>query len=250
MKRWRASRVGLVLAALTLSACATTPTTGAHPSPSAEAPVVYAAIGASETYGIGAADRYRQAWPQVFYNDVLPRSAALYNFGIPGATTVRALQDEVPAAVAVHPTVVTVWLNVNDLISGVTPQDYEAQLRQVLHALRRDGQARVLVANTPDLAQLPAYRACLPNAPAGGPACLIPAEFMPTPQAVAGAVAAYNAAVSDAANKEGATLVDLHLDGTQISQHPEWISADGFHPSTQGYAVIAKQFEDAYRRAG
>jgi lysophospholipase L1-like esterase len=63
-------------------------------------------------------------------------------------------------------------------------------------------------------------------------------------------VAAYNAAVSDAANKEGATLVDLHLDGTQISQHPEWISADGFHPSTQGYAVIAKQFEDAYRRAG
>ena len=48
--------------------------------------------------------------------------------------------------------------------------------------------------------------------------------------------------------QEGATLVDLHLNDSQITQHPEWISADGFHPSRQGYAVIAKQFEDAYRR--
>jgi lysophospholipase L1-like esterase len=248
MRRVFLARVALVVAALTLGACASTPATGTRPLASGAAPVVYAAIGASETYGIGAGDRYRQAWPQVFYNDVLPRSAVLYNFGIPGATTARALHDEVPAALAVHPTVATVWLNVNDLISGVTAQDYEAQLRQVLHGLRRGGQARVLVANTPDLAQLPAYRACLPGAPAGGPACLIPAGFMPTPQAVAAAVAAYNTAISDAAKQEGATLVDLHLSDSQIAQHPEWISADGFHPSGQGYAVIAKQFEDAYRR--
>jgi acyl-CoA thioesterase I len=252
MSRWLAARVGagLILAALTSSACATTPIASTQPSPPAPVHVVYAAIGASETFGIGAGDRYRQAWPQVFYNDVLPQSAVLYNFGIPGATTAQALHDEVPAAVAVHPTVVTVWLNVNDLINGVAVADYEAQLRQVLHALRRGGQTRVLVANMPDLAQLPAYRACRPNAPAGGPACLIPAGFMPTPQAVAAAVAAYNTAISDAAKQEGATLVDLHLNDSQITQHPEWISADGFHPSSQGYAVIAKQFEDAFRRLG
>src|ERR1700674_72270 len=252
MGRWLAARVAasLVVAASTLSSCASTPPTRARPGTDAPVPGVYAAIGASETYGIGATDRYRQAWPQVFYNDVLPKSAMLYNFGIPGATTAQALHDEVPAAVAVHPTVATVWLNVNDLISGVTALDYEAQLRQVLHTLRRGGQARVLVANTPDLGQLPAYRACLPNAPAGGPPCLIPAGFMPTPQAVAAAVAAYNAAITEAVNLEGATLVDLHLNGTQISQHPEWISADGFHPSGQGYAVIAKLFEDAFRRVG
>jgi lysophospholipase L1-like esterase len=74
--------------------------------------------------------------------------------------------------------------------------------------------------------------------------------LVPTPQAVAAAVDAYNAAISQAAKLEGATLVDLHLNGAQISQHPEWLSADGFHPSEQGYAVIAKLFEDAYRRAG
>ena len=136
MTRWPLARIAasLIAVALTLSACATTPIAGTRPSGSAPPSVVYAAVGASETYGIGASDRYRQAWPQVFYNDVLPRSAVLYNFGIPGATTAQALHDEVPAAVAVHPTVATVWLNVNDLINGVAVGDYEIQLRQVLHA--------------------------------------------------------------------------------------------------------------------
>src|SRR5260370_14930613 len=209
-------RVALLAAALVLSACATTPTTGAQSTPSAPARVVYAAIGASETYGIGAGDRYRQAWPQVFFNDVLPRSAVLYNFGIPGATTAQALHEEVPAAVAVHPTLVTVWLNVNDLISGIAASAYEAELQQVLHTLRRGGQAQVLVANTPDLAQLPAYRSCFPNAPAGGPPCLIPAGVMPTPQAVAAAVAAYNTALTDPPNHKWPTLGELHLQHTHI----------------------------------
>jgi len=250
MTRSLAARLtgGLLGVALTLSACATTPAVGVQRSTSTTAPVVYAAIGASETYGIGASDRYRQAWPQVFFNDVLPPSAVLYNFGMPGATTAQALHDEVPAAVAVHPTVVTVWLNVNDLIRGVSAADYQAQLRQLLHAVRRGGQTQVLVANTPDLGQLPAYRACLPTAPTGGPACLIPDGLVPTPQVINAAVDAYNAAITQAAKQEGAALVDLHLNGDQIGQHPEWLSADGFHPSGQGYAVIAKLFEDAYRR--
>jgi lysophospholipase L1-like esterase len=242
--------VSLLGAAVTLSACATTPAIAVRPAASGAPPVIYAAIGASETYGIGATDRYRQAWPQVFYNDALARSAVLYNFGIPGATTAQALRDEVPAAVAVHPTLVTVWLNVNDLIGGVSASNYEAQLRQLLHTLRRGGQTQVLVANTPDLGQLPAYRACLPNAPAGGATCLIPDGLVPTLQAVAVAVDAYNAAISSAAKQEGATVVDLHLNGAQISQHPEWVSSDGFHPSAQGYAAIAKLFEDAYRPVG
>jgi lysophospholipase L1-like esterase len=252
MRGWLAARIaaGLLTAAFTLSACATTPIASIGRPAAAPAPIIYAAIGASETYGMGATDRYRQAWPQLFFNDVLPRSAVLYNFGIPGATTAQALHDEVPPAVAAHPTVVTVWLNVNDLIHGVSAADYEAQLRQVLHALRRGGQTQVLVANTPDLWQLPAYRACLPNAPAGGPACLIPNTLVPTPQGLAASVAAYNAAISQAAKQEGATVVDLHLSGVQISQHPEWLSADGFHPNAQGYAAIAKLFEDAYRPVG
>src|SRR3989442_12703938 len=198
MRRLLAARsiAGLMLAGLTLSACGAIANTGTQPSLSAPTRVVYAAIGASETYGIGAGDP-RQAWPQVFSDDVLPRSAVLHNFGIPGATTAQALHDEVPAALAVHPTVVTVWLNVNDLINGVAAQDYEAQLRQRLRAPRRGGQARVLAANTPDLAPLPAYRAALPNPPMAGPTCLIPAGLMPTPQAGAPAGAGLHTPTSE-----------------------------------------------------
>src|SRR5260370_17008495 len=101
------ARVALLEAALVLSACATTPTTGAQSTPSAPARVVYAAIGASETYGIGASDRSLQAWPRVFTNEVLPRSPVLYNFGIPGATTAQALHHEAPPALSVHPTPAT-----------------------------------------------------------------------------------------------------------------------------------------------
>ena len=209
--------------------------------------VVYAAVGASETFGIGATDRYREAWPQVFYNDVLPTSTVMYNFGIPGATTAQALKEEVPAAVGVHPTVVTVWLNVNDLIQGVTSTAFEAQFREVVHTLRRGGQTRVLVANTPDLTQLPAYKACLTSAASAGTTCLIPSSLMPSP-AVVNAISAYNTVIARVAKQDGATLVDLYTKDAVIAQHPDWFSSDGFHPNGQGYAAIAHAFEDAYRR--
>src|SRR5438128_11621228 len=119
MRRLLAARsiAGLVLARLTLSACGAIANTGTQPSPSAPTRLVYAAIGASETFGIGAGDP-RQAWPQVFSDDVLPRSAVLHNFGIPGSTTAQALHHEAPAALAVPPTVVTVCLTVYDLLHG------------------------------------------------------------------------------------------------------------------------------------
>jgi lysophospholipase L1-like esterase len=239
----------LLLAFLT-AACSSPATTGSPVAAPVQRLAVYAAIGASETYGIGASDRYREAWPQVFYHDILPPSAVLYNFGIPGATTAEALHDEVPAALAVHPTIVTVWLNVNDLLQGVSPQAYGPQLRQLVAALRRNGQTRVLVANLPDLRQLPAYKACLPNAPASAPACLIPAGLVPTPDQVAAAVDAYNRVISQVVTQEGATLVDLHAGGSLMAQHPEWLSADGFHPNGLGYVAIAHAFEDAFRATG
>jgi acyl-CoA thioesterase I len=238
----------LVLAVL-VTGC-TAPTAAAPTAAPVPREVVYAAIGASETYGIGANDRYREAWPQVFYNDVLPPSAVLYNYGIPGATTAQALRDEVPSAVAARPTVATVWLNVNDLIQGVSPQAYGVQLRQLVHALRRGGQTRVLVANTPDLRQLPAYQACLPNPPAAGPPCVIPSGLVPTPDRVAAAVDGYNAVIAQVVKDEGATLVDLHSHDALMAQHPEWLSSDGFHPNGLGYIAVARVFEDAYRRVG
>lgn len=238
----------LIAAAVISGACAAQPASVAVKAPNLSAPTVYTALGASETYGVGADDRYRQAWPQVFYNDSLPSSAVLYNFGIPAATTAQALKDELPAALAVRPTVATVWLNVNDLVQGVSPSDYAVQLRQLVHALRRGGKARVLVANVPDLRQLPAYKACLPNAPDTGASCLLPNGLLPSPAQVVDLIDAYNRAIAQVTAQEGATLVDLNAQSASIAQHPEWISSDGFHPNAAGYLAVAHAFESAYRR--
>jgi acyl-CoA thioesterase I len=245
----RASLAAGLLLALLVAGC-TSQTSGAPTATPTQREVVYAAIGASETFGIGAPDRYRQAWPQVFYNDVLRPPDVFYNFGIAGATTAQALRDEVPAAVNVRPTLVTVWLNVNDLLEGVSAQAYGAQLQQLVHSLRRHGQAQVLVANMPDLGQLPAYQACLPNPPAGGPGCPFPAGLVPSPDRVAAAVDGYNTVIARVVKQEAATLVDLHGQDVLMAQHPEWLSSDGFHPNELGYAAVARVFEDAYRRIG
>jgi len=241
---------GLALALLLVAGCsngggAAAPRRTVSPPAPTPPPVVYAAVGASETAGIGAKDPRSQAWPMVFYQTALPRSAVMYGFGVPFETTQAALAGEVPAALAVQPTLVTVWLNVDDLAAGVATGDYEARLGQLVHALRRGGAARVLVANTPYLDHLPAYAACR----AGTSACPF-AGAVPAPAELNADVDAYNAAIARVAQREGATLVDLHAGGEVPDQHPDWVSADGFHPSAAGYAAIAARFAAALTASG
>jgi acyl-CoA thioesterase-1 len=249
-------KIAALAACLTLAACsqAVPPTPAAARPPAATlpaglapGPIVYAAIGASETVGAGTRDPLRQAWPQLFFNQALPGSAVFYNFGFPGATTAAALTEELPAAVAVHPTVVTIWLNVNDLLASVPPDTYEAQLRQLVAGVRQAGARRILIANTPDLDRLPAYLACN--------AAVATAFHCPFHQPVPNAatlnalVDAYNAAINRVSAAQGAEVVDLHIQGEVADAHPDWVSSDGFHPNAQGYEAIAAAFQTALRKS-
>ena len=218
------------------------------PSPSASAPiVVYAAVGASETVGVGAKDPTTDSWPQVFYRTALPQAAVYYNFGISGDTVSGASTDQAPDALAVHPTLVTVWLNVNDLLAGVPAAGYHDQLATLLRALRRGGATQVLVANVPALDRLPVYLACHGGTSTAAIRCPASPVASLGPLAINTLVDAYNAAIADAVRKAGAVLVDLHARGEAPDSHPDWVSADGFHPSTAGYAAIAEAFAAAYR---
>ena len=232
------------------AACSFTGGASSSPAPKIQAqpPIVYAAVGASDSIGIGATDALQDAWPQVFYRAWLPESAVMYNFGIPGATVATALDEEVPEALSVQPTLVTVWLNVDDLIAGVGASDYAAELGQLVHQLRRGGAARVLIANTPYLDRLPAYLDCRAGNPPAGITCP-PALAKTSPELLDADVNAYNAAIARIAETEGATLVDLHSQGEVPDLHPEYVSKDGFHPSTRGYAAIAAAFAAAFRQS-
>ncbi|MDP9069852.1 MAG: GDSL-type esterase/lipase family protein [Actinomycetota bacterium] len=213
---------------------------------------VYVAVGASESVGVGADRPLEQAWPQVLHRSALPPGSRFVNLGIPGATVADALRLELPEALAQHPTLATVWLNVNDLLRGVRPDDYEHQLGELVHALRRGGATRVLVANTPAPGLLPVYAACPPAPPAAATGCP-PGRGLPWQREVDAVIDAYNAAIARVVWREGAVLVDLHagaLAAQKAGISASLISGDGFHPSTAGHRAVAELFAEALRASG
>jgi acyl-CoA thioesterase-1 len=215
-------------------------------------PPVYVAVGASETTGIGAEAPLRDAWPRVLFRTAMPENTIFVNMGIPGATVAQALRDELPRAIEQRPTIATVWLNVNDLIAGVTPAEFERDLGTLVGTLRRGGATRVLVANTPPLDRLPAYLACRPDPPPSAPSCRYEGG-LPPPDVVNALVDAYNAATARVVEREGAHLVDLHavaMAARRAGIDQALISNDGFHPNAGGYQRVATAFAEVLHRTG
>ncbi|HYR62118.1 MAG TPA: SGNH/GDSL hydrolase family protein [Actinomycetota bacterium] len=245
--------LGAVLLVCSGVACTSSHTAAGPRASPAAVPLVYVAVGASESVGVGATDPLRNAWTQVFYRSALPRSAVFVNMAVSGSTTADALANQVPTAVGLSPDVVSVWLNVNDLIHGVTPASYEADLTKLVSALRRGGRTRVLLANTPPLDDLPAYLACLrTNGSIGISVCSLGQVTVPAAAMVVAAVDAYNAAIARVAAATGATVVDLHAVGLaarKAGTEASLVGNDGFHPSDAGHALVAKAFATAYRGA-
>jgi acyl-CoA thioesterase I len=199
----------------------------------------YVAVGASETVGVGADHPRTQAWPTVFRRIALPRTSTYSNLGIPGITVRDALVLQVPRAVQLRPDLVTVWLNANDINAGVSVESYSADLQRLLRALRREGRARVLVANTPPLHRLPAY--------AGPPKVFGDGPESPeaAPETLEGKVLVFNRAIEEAAATHGAELVDLYGAAIALRERgieAELVSADGFHPNTRGHRAAAEVF--------
>jgi len=246
----------LVAVLLLLGSCSSEKV--APPPPPAGPPLSYAAVGASETVGTGADKPETQAWPRVLAATLGGRRQVTFTgLGYGGALLADALVSSVPKAEQLAPDLVTVWLNVNNLIAqfaiGVgTAATFEQQLGEVVQRLRRGGATTVLVANTPALDRLPAYLACLEPA---GKQCLVPtarARF-PQPDVLNAQVDAYNQATARVAEREGAVVVDLHaasLKARAEGREASLVSADGFHPSTAGHVAIAATFDEAAKKAG
>jgi lysophospholipase L1-like esterase len=202
-------------------------------------------VGASDAVGYGADDPDHDAWPAVLEREALPEGTTLRNLGVPGSTVAEAIEEQLPDALAADADVALVWLSVNDLVAQVTPAAYERRLGELVHALRRNGATRVLVGNTPPLDRLPAFVACQsePNCPGGA---------LPSPPAVAAAVAAYNAVIDGVAARDGAEVVDLHAAAAAAQQRGTdslLVSSDGFHPSTAGHRAIAEAFAAVLHRS-
>lgn len=208
---------------------ATAPTSAVTPTP--HPALTYVAIGASDAFGVGTADPNRDNWPAVLARTLATpgRQIHLVNLGIPGATAALAVRDELPVALDAQPTLVTIWLGVNDLDQHITLDSYIQGLRSLIFALTREGQTHVFVGNLPELSLLPYFTA------RDDPVTL----RLQTRQ--------WNAAIAAACIAEGATLVDVFAGWGELASHPEYISQDGLHPSTAGAERLAGLFAEAIR---
>ena len=191
-----------------------------------KARLTYVAIGASDTFGIGADDPATENWAA----DLAAKMGSgvrLINLGIPGITLHEALSVEAPVAIDAHPDLITIWLALNDLANDVPIDSYTHDLDLLLTRIQVAApHARVAIANVPDLTLLPYFNST-------------------DPQTLYAQVQAYNDAIASVAKHHSVIVVDLYQRWQELRNHPEYISSDGLHPSTLGYTQIADLFYQA-----
>ena len=192
--------------------------------------LAFAVLGDSIAYGQGAA---RQA-DTVGARLAADLSAAgvttdLRVFAVPGARS-QALGGQARSAASWAPGLALIIIGANDLTHFVPPLQAAAQLGEACRTLRAAG-AEVVVAPAPDLSVVP---------------------WVP-PQArlvVRAASATLRQAQTQAAVAAGARVADLEAgSAAAFAADPGMFSADRFHPSSAGYAVIAAALAPTVRTA-
>jgi lysophospholipase L1-like esterase len=187
-------------------------------------PVLYVALGDSTVQGVGASDPTNNYVSRLGerLRSVYPRTH-LVNLGASGATAADVRDGQLQRAVALRPDLVTLSVGPNDITRKRTAQQFEQDIETILRTLTRGTDAVIVVNLLPDLTVTPRFLG------RGGTAT------------VDQAVLAFNGALSRQARAHGAEVVDLYGPSRQeVPQHPEFIAADGYHPSDQGYARWAE----------
>ncbi|CAF1263429.1 unnamed protein product [Didymodactylos carnosus] len=195
----------------------------------------YVAIGASDAVGVGTPKPQQDGWVPKFASFIQAQKTV--NLGVSGSTLNEALRQQIPSALQNQPDVITIWLAVNDFNQQVFDTDilnkYKKDLNIMLSTLRSKlGQeVKILVGNIPDLSKVTVYTQF------GIPSLLLSIK-----------VKQWNSIIAGAVKANRCTLVDLYKHWEELAKHPEYISFDGFHPSSDGYMRLAQVFYDQYKK--
>jgi lysophospholipase L1-like esterase len=189
------------------------------------------AIGASDAVGVGATDPTTGSWP-ARVAALLPAGSAYVNLGVSGSIAIQAKDQQLPGAIAQKPTVVSIWLAVNDMNATIQPDSYREALGAIVDGLVTKTDAKIFIGNVPDVRSVPAY--------ANADKSLLLAQ-----------ITAYNAAIGTVIAKYPgrAFAVDLFT-GSAALVSTITVSGDGFHPSDDGYKLIAERFITAMKANG
>ena len=185
-------------------------------------PVRYVALGDSTGAGVGATGGGYVARIFRRITDVREDSK-LTNLCASGATSEDVLARQVNAAVAAKPTLVTIGIGINDIGRGFTPEQFRENLNEILTRLRGGTKASIVISNIPDISSAPR----------------VPRIMRAETQRL---IALFNKQISELALHHEASVADVYKDTHELlPSHPEYFSADGFHPSDEGYEVWAER---------
>ena len=240
-------RSGIVLLGLLLLAGCTTTGSGG-PAGSAEAlptglvgpvaPTVgpdalrYVALG--DSYTIGTSVLPAERWPDPLVatlgGDAGPLELVA-NLGVNGYTSADLIREELPALDRLRPELVSVLIGVNDVVGGVPPATYEANLQRILRALLgRLAPGRVFTVTIPDYTVTPA------GADYGDP------------RRQHDAIVAANAAMARSSEAAGIACIDIVDLSLRAARDRALVARDGLHPSAAQYAVWVERIVPVVRR--
>lgn len=190
-------------------------------APSGTTALRYVALG--DSYTIGTSVTEAERWPNQLVaalGSAPPTLALVANPAVNGYTTRNVIADELPRLDALRPEFATLLVGVNDVIQGVSEDEYRANLGRILDDVSsRAGANRVVAVTTPDYTVTPA------GADYGDPT------------AVSAAIRRYNAILTEVAIARGIAVVDIYDLSLGAATDRSLVAGDGLHPSGAQYAL-------------
>lgn len=187
---------------------------------------IYLALGASDATGVGALP-LTEGYVYLITRELDRQISGVFlvNLGVPGAR-IDLIKEQVRVAkqLGTKADLVTLWTGANDVVNGDDPKQFQEQLRGLLTMVKQDISQTIVVANVPDLTQLPRFRTS------------------PSPTVTLARIEAFNRAIAEETRSSGGTLVDLHATAVRDDLV---FDLDGFHPNNAGHRQIAGQLLQA-----
>lgn len=184
--------------------------------------IVYVALGDSTGSGVGARNG---GYVARLHKRLLEQRAGsnLLNLCVSGATTEDVLQRQLQRGVDGSPDLVTLGIGINDIGHGFSIEQFARYYDQILTTLKTKTDAAIVVTNIPDISSAPRIPVPMRN------------EYQRQ-------IAQFNARLEEIARRHEVTVFDIYsITQRDLPSHPEYFSADGFHPSDEGYELWATE---------
>jgi lysophospholipase L1-like esterase len=192
-------------------------------------PIHYLALGDSTGVGVGAKNGGYVA--RLFKRIAARRPGSrLTNLCVSGATTTEVLNNQLKAGVDPDVDLITLGIGINDIGHGSTVEEFGQNYEAILSRLKSKTGAAIVVTNIPDISTAPQ----------------IPAFARRRYHQL---IVDFNQRLESIAARHQVTLFDVYtITHQELPKHPEYFSADGFHPSDEGYELWAEQMWPALAR--